>query len=730
MRVNFDKHGSDWVQGNCASRKKQSPIDLNEIFKPPQAEFQYQYSEVSGREVEISNDGRMLSASLVNGSLADVGGLSIDLRGEPTWFQLASIDLKSESEHTIRGKHFPLEIQLVHRPAHYYPKSGGPEAVTVSIFVDCDSPPKAPQVWPGLLQQETRPSKLRGYARAALLQQTPEDSDAMMPEPAGLEADDQVDDPMQQRMDGEINFVHTLVEGEDALAASPAAAPAAAPAGAPGAPGAAEEVYSPPSPMQPDFNPLLQFLVAQEPPDLDNTMNTTIGPDTPLRLGSLLAGGTYFYYWGSSTLPPCAEKNLWLIKREVVRASTEQVKALHSTLHLMSSGAGNYRTGMPLNQRAVPVLTGVEGIPRKLLPVPPNSAEQMTGKEQKYIDVAKDAITIAKAAADYAKDIDWRIQAASTAHLDAMEAPAATTPAPTTSAFIPKPPLDQMWATKIMSKVVKSGIKQVMQANIDELIPATASLATSYLRQKLLKKAGFGPPPLGARIQPPNPIPGVPTFFPPIKYDQPSKQNMSDMADLLRASNCTAANNFSNCGSLTPQQAEMMTDMIAANGADADDDDDDDDADEGTSPEEIARSLPVGVEAVPADWPDPDAWPNGLPPANCPGAGCDPNVWPDPNGARPSGWSDYQWQRYRYNWRIYRSSYVPYRSSYSGYSIHRRRRFSSRRSGRRRSGFSSGRRRSFSRSSSRSSRRRSFGGSSRTSRRRSSSYSSRGRRRR
>jgi len=502
--------------------------------------------------------------------------------------------------------------------------------------------------------------------------------------------------------------------------------------------------------MDLNFNPLLQFLVEQEPPDLDASVNTGVGPATPLSIDALLGGGTYFYYWGSETLPPCHEKNLWLIKREVVQASNEQVKALHASLHLMSSGAGNFRTSMPVNQRAVQVLAGEKGIPRKLqvqtVAAPDKS---VPGKEQRYINMAKDAITIAKAASDYAKDMDWRIQAGSTAHLRAMEEVEPTTPAPTTSAYIPKPPEDQIWATKIMSEVVKKGIHDALQANIDEMIPATVSLAGSYLRQRLLKKAGFGPPPVGAKVISPKPIPGVPTFYPPVQFSMPSKQNMTDMADLLMANNCTEATNFSGCGNitgLTEEQAKALSEKLTATGAVADagaaGEDADADADQMT-PEDVAASLPPGVQPVPADWPDPEGWPNGLPPANWP-TGADPNIWPDPAGAKPAGFSDYQWERYKYNWGVYRSSYQPYKSSYSGYSISRRRRQSSSYSSRRRSSSSSyggSRRRSSSYTSSRrsssSSRTSSYGGRRRSSssasssggRRRSSSSYSSGRRR-
>merc|ERR1719305_909869 len=106
---------------------------------------------------------------------------------------------------------------------------------------------------------------------------------------------------------------------------------------------------------------------------------------------------------------------------------------------------------------------------------------------------------------------------------------------------------------------------------------------------------------------------------------------------------------------MTPAMAEAAAKMVEAQGLDEDNQDDDEQQADIT-PEQIAANLPAGVSPVPADWPDPDAWPNGLPPANWP-TGADPNVWPNPDGARPSGWTDYQWQRYQYNWKTYRSSY-------------------------------------------------------------------------
>merc|ERR1719238_1105481 len=122
----------------------------------------------------------MLSATIMDRTTS-IGGLAVEVMGELKWFHLDSLNVKSESEHTIRGKHYPLEIQLVHKPAHFYANSEGPQAVTVSIFVDCPNPPQAPPTWPGLLQKKHSPphkprrakSRLRGDAAVALAQQNP-----------------------------------------------------------------------------------------------------------------------------------------------------------------------------------------------------------------------------------------------------------------------------------------------------------------------------------------------------------------------------------------------------------------------------------------------------------------------------------------------------------------------------------------------------------------------------
>jgi carbonic anhydrase len=735
------------------------------LFKPPSGTFNFKYVEgMFGKNMTVTNNGRTISAKLQDGSMSTLGGISLVFNGAEQWFSLSSIDIKARSDHTLRGKHYPLEIQLVHRPAHFYKDSDGPEAVTLSIFVDCPDPPQAKEVYPGLLQvgEAPKPRRLRGNRSAAFLQQTPSSEgevavSTLSPPPYPEDDVDGVDDdPVHLRMNAELNFVHSLVEGGDALSANaPAPAPGPGPAGAEDN----ETLYIPPPATAPSFNALLQFLVAEEPPELDSTTIVALSPQVRLKPAAMVADGTYFYYWGSQTLPPCASKDMWLIKREPMAASTQQVTELFDTLHLMSQGAGNFRTSMPLNGRVVEVLSPKEGIPKSLItsPLPANDAP--SGPEQKYMEASQDAITLAKAASDYARDLDLRVQAGAVAHLNKLTEGSTTTFAPTTSMFIPKPPDDSVWATNIMSDVLKSALKKAVEENVKEMIPATASLTISYLRQRILHNAGFHLPPPKSTLLKPTPLPGIPTFMPPMtvmpaKLD---KKNTTFMIELLNAANCTSTNSTcTGIEGLSPHQAhKYIAKLCRLNvpgffcylGQDGMDDDDDQ-----MTPEEVQPFLPAGVDAVAANWPDPDCgkWGDGLPPDGIPPWNSD---WPDPSGSKPADWDDYTWQQYKWNWQVYNSQYKPYKSSYQGYSINRRRRFTAQgynsayssynsgySSGSRRrgyssysgsSGYSSGRRRSYSSygsgsSSSYSSGRRrsysSYGSSS------SSSYSS-GRRR-
>merc|ERR1719456_1881137 len=62
--LNFDyqHHGEDWVQGRCASRDRQSPIDFPEMGLPadPRDPMIYHYPNISD-PIEIQSDGHALN---------------------------------------------------------------------------------------------------------------------------------------------------------------------------------------------------------------------------------------------------------------------------------------------------------------------------------------------------------------------------------------------------------------------------------------------------------------------------------------------------------------------------------------------------------------------------------------------------------------------------------------------------------------------------------------------
>lgn len=324
LRVDFALHGSDWTEGSCGSRKSQSPVNLNDVARPAEDYFPYQYSRMSTAPFQftLNNDGRVLSADV---SAAGLGGLALPASsGGADWYPLVRIDFHAASEHTIKGQRAPLEVQLVHRAPTGTVGISGHELVTVSLLVDCDNPPMPPPPPPALQpgEQAGAASALQGATSAVT---------------AALATSE-----LQLRASGRRIARHRL----NATSAS-----RQVPVG-----------YTIPSPGMPGFNAFLQPFVAQEPPVAADSLTVNAGgvgggPDaSSLFLNSMLESGTFWQYRGSETLPPCEERVVWLVRREPIRASDAQVAAIFARLYSTSNDAGNYRTIMPMNQRDVLVL--------------------------------------------------------------------------------------------------------------------------------------------------------------------------------------------------------------------------------------------------------------------------------------------------------------------------------------------------------------------------------------
>eukprot|EP00929_Paragymnodinium_shiwhaense_P082443 TRINITY_DN4343_c0_g1_i1.p1 TRINITY_DN4343_c0_g1~~TRINITY_DN4343_c0_g1_i1.p1 ORF type:complete len:812 (-),score=184.62 TRINITY_DN4343_c0_g1_i1:98-2533(-) len=161
LRADFASHGSDWGQASCGSRKSQSPVNLNEIFRAPTDFFTFEYNaSASGATFSLFNDGRTIEADV---SGLGLGGMALpsDSGGAP-WYRLKTIRVHALSEHTLRGQRTPLEVQLIHEEPTG--SSAGRELVAVSILVDCPDPPRPPEpeAAAALLQNGAGKAGLRG----------------------------------------------------------------------------------------------------------------------------------------------------------------------------------------------------------------------------------------------------------------------------------------------------------------------------------------------------------------------------------------------------------------------------------------------------------------------------------------------------------------------------------------------------------------------------------------
>mmetsp|Transcript_49600 Transcript_49600/g.91518 ORF Transcript_49600/g.91518 Transcript_49600/m.91518 type:complete len:470 (-) Transcript_49600:30-1439(-) len=410
-QVDFSFHGGDWQQGNCGSRLQQSPVDFNEVFKRAEESFTYAYPDVHLQNIWIVNDGRSITADLAG---QDAGGVLLPY-GHPQGrsFKLRRIQFHAMSEHTLRGTHSPLEVQLVHEAEN--PRFATGE-VTVSILIDgAGTQPNT-----AMLQADQHNEPV--FAR-----------DELMPDAAVM--------PQAEHF------------GQDAL---------------------------------------LSLFASQELPPFRTKVRVSALHMTKGTLQSLLDGANFFGYRGSQTLPPCQEQVFWLVRQTpVTAAAAGLLSKLTHALYKISDGAGNYRTVMPLNQRIVSVWSATEKPPAKAEVAPDAMVDPST-------PIAQDAIVLSKAAVDHARDLEMRWQRAAQARLRVLTAPdalpAMASGVTTTPDFDPRT-LNETWAEQQIVQVMTKAAKDAIDEDVKEVGPAAASLARSYLRQNLLKQAGFKTPP-------------------------------------------------------------------------------------------------------------------------------------------------------------------------------------------------------------------------------------------
>lgn len=105
-----ETHPEEWAKieksGTCEGQM-QSPVNIVEedaIYDNDLASFEIHYSPT--RIHSLSNNGHTLQFNFEEGDYLELGGVRYDL---------VQIHFHQQSEHSINGKFFPLEIHLVHR---------------------------------------------------------------------------------------------------------------------------------------------------------------------------------------------------------------------------------------------------------------------------------------------------------------------------------------------------------------------------------------------------------------------------------------------------------------------------------------------------------------------------------------------------------------------------------------------------------------------------------------
>lgn len=403
--VDWSLHGTNWQEGQCASRDLASPINLDAIDAKPSARtaigYKYLFSQENGAplttKVKVSNDGGAISVDL-----ADKGVLSTDSGVHA----LVRVDLRAPAEHTFRGHRAKMEVQLVHRHS-----ASGNQAIVSVLFDDSAAAGAAAKLKYALVQGVNGygEDEDEGDVEDAI---NPDRHDSDVPRVSETRYVDEAaienvhklaefasvaekEQNMRQKMNARrmrnlkrYNKAHGIIGLHGRLRKTSKRKAAT----------------------------LLDFVTAGDglPAVGSDVEHEVASADLGAFLEKLVGPGKdYFQYAGAQTLPPCT-KATWFVRRQV--GVYANVGAIATKLDKMTDGAGgNFRALMPKNQRLVDVINAVKmdglSMPNAPKVVAPEGVDptNLVFKGDKYSDAA---MTIAQAAAAHARDIDYRLQSA------------------------------------------------------------------------------------------------------------------------------------------------------------------------------------------------------------------------------------------------------------------------------------------------------------------------------
>jgi carbonic anhydrase len=114
------EHVDHWgkINKTCNDGKSQSPIDLKGASSSDADPLIFEYTTSI---VNVKNNGHTVQADYASGSILKANGDN---------FELKQFHFHSPSEHTVDGKHYPMEVHLV----HIQPESG--QIAVVGVFLE------------------------------------------------------------------------------------------------------------------------------------------------------------------------------------------------------------------------------------------------------------------------------------------------------------------------------------------------------------------------------------------------------------------------------------------------------------------------------------------------------------------------------------------------------------------------------------------------------------------
>lgn len=389
FRYGYQTHGQDWVDGQCSSRTRQSPIDFAAGMKIIAADpLYYQYQKVAS-PFKVRNNGHTYVMDVQE---RGYGGVYY----ENSYWPLLSLELKSFSEHTFKGVHYPLELQMMHQ------RLGSGAKLIISVPISAAMVPMS-------FLQTNASDWQKASALTQLKRKQEEEHRSQF---AGCQQ------AQASAGAGQLPFSTTLNPCPQNFPED-------------------YEGYIPPSCLHWNFNGELQKFLAKEPPKVGKEVDVPINVLNMFNPAAFVEGANYYEYAGSLTTPPCSEVVTWMVRSTPIYASDMQIAYLVDGLFRMNTQSGNYRGVMPLMDRVVKLRKAVNESPPPVPDSPPVPIAQnvLSQREKTAEKWSNQALAMSSDAINLVRNLDQRLRKAAAARnaVYDMMPPPPTTPMPATT---------------------------------------------------------------------------------------------------------------------------------------------------------------------------------------------------------------------------------------------------------------------------------------------------------